>query len=150
MIDQKEFEEFCLTLPEDIRNEYFQWLITAYSVPRALFLIKKHEIKVGSIDVVEWCKALGMAGERQKKDDNVLRINLLTGVKDDEAMQDNINPDYPIIIVEHTFGKGKKKESSTLVIDGNKRLRKAYLNGLTKLKAYFLPEKLAKKIKLNI
>jgi len=140
-INATELEAFKQTLPPGIREEYFKWLITAYSVPRALFLVQREKIESRDLNVDEWCKALGMAGELNTSE---MCFNLLTGVNDNEAMKPNINPDIPIVVVVHTWGRGKKKESSTLVIDGNKRLRRAFLAGRKTIKAYCLPEALAK------
>lgn len=140
-INATELEAFKQTLPAEIRGEYFKWLITCYGVAEALFLITRKKIEPRDISVHEWCKALGMAGELNKSD---MCFNLLTGVNDNAALHPKINPDIPIIVVEHTWGRGKKKESSTLVIDGNKRLRRAFLDGRNTIKAYYLPEPLAK------
>lgn len=138
-IDKDEFEAFRLTLPEDIRNECFSWLRTCYCVPTALFIAHKQELELGTLNVKTWCKALGMDGDRNDE-----AFNMLTGVADKDAMQPNINPEIPVVIVEHTFRSGRKMESTTLVIDGNKRLRKAFLEGTEKVKGYFLPKKLSK------
>ena len=147
-IDMAEYEEFRKTLPEDIQNEVFKWIGSYYDVARALYLIKREKLEVNSIKVMDWAKAFGMAGPLQDESDKVMYINIMTGVKDSEAMKENIKPEgYPIIIVEHEFGKGKKKEMTNLVIDGNKRLRKAFLTNMEKIGAYYLPVKLAKLVK---
>lgn len=141
-INEQELDEFKKTLPEDIREERYRFFTNVYNVAKALFLIKKQNLKLGQIDVRKWCEVMGMAGERN--DDE---IHLLNGVNDADAMKDNINPSVPVVICEHTFGRGKKKEFVTIIIDGNKRLRKAFLTGHEKIPAYYLPEKLAKLIK---
>lgn len=143
-INKAELEAFRLTLPEGIQKEYFSWLITCYCVPTALFIINKMKLEPGNVNVKEWAKVLGMDGPLSEETDGSFRINILTGVQDKDAMRDMINPDIPIIVVEHEFGRGKKKETSTLVIDGNKRLRKAFLTGREQIKGYFIPKKLAK------
>lgn len=142
-VDKQAFEAFRATLPDDIKNERFHWLITDYSVPMALFLIKTKALELGKVNVKKWCEAMGMAGERKTGN---LSFHMLNGVNDDEAMADNIKPsEFPLIVVEHTFkGKGRKLESCSLIIDGNKRLRKAFLTGLEEVTAYYLPKELAK------
>ncbi len=137
-----DYFEFRSTLPRGIQNEFFQFINHEYNISKALFLIKQTKIETGNINVADWAKAHCLDGEYNE---NVIRI--FNGVMDKEAMEEKINPDYPIIIAEHEFGKGKKKEISTLIIDGNKRLRKAYLNKIENMKAYYLPVKLSKLVK---
>lgn len=142
-INEQRFQEFKLTLPEEIRDEVFCWLHSYYSVSKALFIIKEQNLEAGNLNVADWCKSLGMDGQRN---DNA--IHLLNGVQDKDVIQEHIKPkEYPVIIVQHTWGRGKKKDSSTLVIDGNKRLRRAFLDGIETVKGYFLPEHLAKLVK---
>lgn len=141
-IDQKALEEFRKTLPADIQHEVFNWLVTRYSIATALFLIKQEGIDLGNVDVKQWCEALGMSGPR--KPDTELSFSLFNGVCDKDAMQPNINPDIPLILAEHSYKNGRKMETTPLLIDGNKRLRKAFIEGREKLKAYYLPKKLAK------
>lgn len=139
-----EYNAFVATLPEDIRQEYFQHLGTTYCVPEALFIISKLNLETSDINVEEWAKGLGMAGKRKS---GIYAVNLLTGVADDDVFKDNINPSVPLIIVEHSFKDGRKKVTTALLIDGNKRLRRAFLEGTKELKGYYLPERLAKLIK---
>lgn len=141
-IDKGELEKFRLTLPEGIQREQFHWLITRYCVATALFIIKQAELTPNNIIVKDWATALGMAGPQQEE--GSFSFNLFTGVTDTEALRDMVNPDIPLIIVEHTFKAKRKTEMSTLVIDGNKRLRKAFLQGRENVKAYYLPKHLAK------
>ena len=142
-VTKAELEAFKLTLPEGIRKEFFRWLVTDYCVPTALFLIKQKALELGNVDVALWSKSMGMAGPQST---NPMSFHLLNGVNDVEAMKENINPDIPIIIVEHPFKeKGKRvKSSCSLIIDGNKRLRKAFLQQREKVQAYYLPKELAK------
>jgi len=141
-IDQKALEEFRKTLPIDIQDEVFSWLRTTYSVVAALFIIQKEGIDLSTINVELWCKALGMSGPR--KPDTELAFSLFNGVCDKDAMQPKINPDIPVILVEHSYKVGKKTETTPLIIDGNKRLRKACIEGRETLRAYYLPKNLAK------
>lgn len=146
-IDEKEFEEFKLSLPKDIQEECFQWLNSAYDVPKALFIIHKKSLPQEDIDVKTYAKAFGMAGTNQV---GKMSINILTGVQDVDALKENIKPmEYPIIFVKHEFGKGKNKDYSNIIIDGNKRLRKAFLEGIEKIKCYYISDpKLVKLIKM--
>ena len=75
-----------------------------------------------------------------------MKINLLTGVDDVSAMLPSVNPDIPVIIAEHTYReKGTNQQDTVpILIDGNKRLRKALLTGRDKLRAYYLEAPLAK------
>jgi hypothetical protein len=141
-IDPTELEAFRQTLPKDLQEECFCYFSTQYDVCKALFIITKKNLATGTINVKEWCQALGMAGERNDE-----AIHILNGVMDKEAMADQINPEHPIIIAEHTYGKGKKMKRVPLVIDGNKRLRKAFLTNLETIKAYYLPMTLAHKVR---
>jgi hypothetical protein len=93
------------------------------------------------LDVTSWCKMLGMDDEKQI---SCTAVHFLTGVRDVDALDDSINLDFPIVVVEHTWGKGKEKGKQPLVIDGNKRLRKAFLEGQKTIKGYFLRAILAK------
>jgi hypothetical protein len=148
-IDKQEYEAFLQTLPVDIRQECFTWLISRFDVPKALFLIHKHNLEVGEIGVEAWAKGLGMAGELELREGKTSwKINMLTGVTDDDAVKPHINPDIPVVIVEHTWGRGKQKESGPLLIDGNHRLRKAFLEKREKIKAYYLPKELTKLVYL--
>lgn len=147
-INLKEFMAFKATLPEDIREEWFRWLVTSYCIPRALYLIQREKLEPKEIEVAAWAKAMGLAGPRKDPNAETFTINILSGVDDDDAMTDNIKPtEFPLIIVEHTFKDGRKKASHTLIIDGNKRLRKAFLTGIQSVKAYYLPDNLAKLIR---
>lgn len=143
-IDKAELEQFRQTLPEGIQNEYFNWIATRYSVATALFIIHKQQMTPGNINVATWAKALQLDGPKQEEDATSFTINLFNGVQDKDALRDMINPEIPIIIAEHEFGRGKKKESVTIVIDGNKRLRKSFLQNRINLAAYYLPKNLAK------
>lgn len=139
-IDQKALEEFRQTLPADIQYEVFNWLFARYSIATALFLIKQKRIALETVVVKEWCEALGLVGP-YKPDNN--SYCLFNGVCDKEVMQPNINPDIPLIMVEHSYKKGLKMETIPLLIDGNKRLRKAFIEGREKLNAFYLPKNLA-------
>lgn len=142
-IDEREFEEFRQTLPVHLQHESFRWLISRYDIPKALYLIKTLSIQPTSIDVGKWSEALGMAGERNDE-----AIHVFNGVSDKDVFGHLIDLAYPVIVVEHVWKNGRKKEKTLLLIDGNKRLRRAFLEGEEKLKAYFLPESLSKLIKL--
>jgi hypothetical protein len=45
--------------------------------------------------------------------------------------------------VEHSWKEGRKTVTGGLVIDGNKRLRRAFLDGVKVIDGYVLPKKLA-------
>lgn len=140
-INQAELDAFKLTLPESIREEYFKWLITCYDIAKALFIIQRESLPKGEINVKVWAEATGLAGE-PIDDDKVIR--LFNGVEDRKAMLPHIDTTIPIIIVEHVWGKGKKKETSTLIIDGNHRLRKAFLTKQETIGAYYIKKDLSK------
>jgi hypothetical protein len=137
-IDETELKAFRETLPHDIRYESFSILGVSYSVPTALYLIQKYNFEQETLDVKTWANVMGMAGERN---DDPYAFNLINGVSDSDAMKDNINPEIPVILVDHAFGRGKEKKTIRLLMDGNKRLRKAFLTGMEKIKAYHIPEK---------
>lgn len=143
-IDPQELEQFRLTLPEDLRREYFRWLNTAYPIAEALFLIKKCNLQPQAIDAIAWARAYGLAGPKRNGD---LDFNIFNGVSDKDALQPNINPNIPIILVNHSYKKGRERKNVILCMDGNKRLRKAILEGRAEIKAYYLEEKLAKLIR---
>lgn len=55
--------------------------------------------------------------------------------------------DLNLLDIFAIFAPEPSKENVNLIIDGNKRLRKAFLEGKKEIKAYYLEEKLAKKIR---
>lgn len=140
-IDKTELENFKLTLPEGIREECFKWINTYYDVTTALYIIKKRSLSTGNIDVPKWCKALGMDGPKNLES---FSFSIMTGVTDSDALQDTVDIKYPIVIVEHVWGRGKNKDMSTLIIDGNKRLRRAFLDEIPTIQGYYLTADLAK------
>jgi hypothetical protein len=70
-------------------------------------------------------------------------------VSDVDALKSNIDPTIPLIIAEHRFKAKGKNETVTLLIDGNKRLRKAFLQKIETVTGYFLPFKLANICKIS-
>jgi hypothetical protein len=97
-----------------------------------------------TINVVAWAKALSMDGPQNLEP---LSFNMLTGVSDVDALKPNIEFTHPIIIAEHTWKSKGKHELSTIVIDGNHRLRKAFLQNIPSLEAYVLEKKYLKHIR---
>lgn len=145
-IDAAELEVFRATLPETERHERFEWLTAIYDVVMARFLIQKEKLAAQKISVKSWAEAFGMGGpENQER----LSFNLLTGVSDGKALAENIDPSIPIILIEHTFKSKRKTESTTLILDGNHRVRKAFLKGQPEIEAFYLPKELSKLIKLR-
>jgi hypothetical protein len=138
--DGLELEKFKLTLPEDIRHERFRFLYLEFDIPTALFIINKLQLKKGSLDVRRWAKHLGMDGP--KKDD-ALSFNIWTGVLDKDVFVSNIDISIPVIIAEIKLKK--TKEFCNIIIDGNKRLRRAFLENKKEIDAYFIPWKYVKK-----
>lgn len=139
-IDFSNLEEFKKNLPPDITEECFRFLTLHFSVPKALYVIGQAQLEKGNINVKNWCAALGMAGPR---DDNVLSFNIFNGVNDKDVFASNINLEIPVIIAECRYRK-RKKELFRMIIDGNKRLRRAFLDGRETIPAYFIPWDLTK------
>jgi len=141
---KEELEAFRKSLPEDVQHETYRFLNVHYCVVSALFMVQKLKLKTRSIDVAKWCEGLGMAGPRDDK-----AVRLFNGVNDKDVMEAHINPQIPLIIVEHTWkDRSNKTQMAHLVIDGNKRLRRAFLDGLTKVEAYVLDKRVAKELLL--
>ena len=145
-IDPAELEAFRLTLPEGERHERFEWLTAVYDVVAARFVICKHNLTSRKINVKTWAEAFGMGGPEHT---DRLSFNLLTGVSDHKALEERIDPSIPIILIEHTFKAKRKTESTTLILDGNHRLRKALLKGQLEIEAFYLPKELSKLTKLR-
>ena len=143
VIDSTKFAAFLETLPEHLRHESFEWGGNRYDIAKALFLVQECGIKKTWLDVKKWSKALDMDSPEQQ---DSMKINFLTGVDDVSAMLPSVNPDIPVIIAEHTYREKETNQQDTvpILIDGNKRLRKAFLTGIDKLKVYRLEAKLAK------
>lgn len=145
-INPQELEAFRAALPETERHEQFDWLRNTYDVVIARFIIQQQSLATKKVNVKAWAEAFGMSGpENQDK----LSFNILTGVSDEKALADHINPTIPIIIIEHVFKSGRKNQSSHIILDGNHRLRKAFLKGLPDIEAYYLPKELSKLTKLR-
>ena len=147
VINSAKFAAFLETLPEHLQHECFEGCGDRYDIAKALFLVQQFKLKIKWLDVKKWCKALDMDGPEQQ---DSMKINLLTGVDDVSAMLPSVNPDIPVIIAEHTYReKGTNQQDAVpILIDGNKRLRKAFLTGIDKPKVYRLEAKLAKLAKL--
>ncbi len=144
------YTAFKLTMPEDIREECFNWLNTTYSVMGALYLISRDALSCEEIDVVKWATPYGLAREPDALNSTSFTISFFNGVIDKDALKDSIDPEkYPIVLANHTWGRGKKRENTTLIIDGNHRLRKAFLKGMKTIRAYYLPEEYSKLIRNN-
>lgn len=137
-IEPAELEAFKQTLPTDLQKEVFCWLTHEYDIVAARFLIHKLSLPKRSIDVTAWATALGMAGPQNT---DKLSFNMITGVSDLDALKPEIDYTHPLIIAEHTFKSGRKTEVTSLVIDGNHRLRKAFIEKVEKLEAYVIERK---------
>jgi hypothetical protein len=144
------YTAFKLTMPESLREECFRWLDTHYSIMGALYLISRDALLAEEIDVVKWATPYGLSREPEDPNATSFTISLFNGVMDKDALKDTIDPEkYPIILANHTWGRGKKRENTTLIIDGNHRLRKAFLKGMKTIRAYYLPEEYSKLIRNN-
>lgn len=140
-----EYQAFLETLPECVRDESFHWGNSRYDVAKALFLICTLGLEPVEVDVKDWAQSLGMAGP---KDEEVMRVNFFNGVSDELACQPHINTMLPLIVAEHSWKEKGRLVYGALLIDGNKRLRKAFLEGKEKLMAFYLPRNIAKKVRL--
>lgn len=142
--DKEAYEVFRQSLPVDCQNEEYIHLQYAFNVPLALFLSK--ELPLQSVHVESWAKARGLNGPEQIGDNRKWPLSILCGVSDDEAADSKINTKIPILFVMHSYRDRatRKNVEYALLIDGNKRLRKAFLQKQLELKARLLPAKLAK------
>lgn len=140
-IDLVDYRAFKETLPADVRQETFTYFSVSYDVTLMLYLIKKENCKLVKLGVVDWSNAMDMD---HPKDETGEAIDAIHGISDKEVFEDNINPDIPIILISHEWEKGKKKGSEPLIIDGHKRLRRAFLEGRKVIQAYQVPAKIAK------
>ena len=131
-INEAELEVFRQTIPEDARQERFEYLRLRIDIIRAKFLIQRDQLETQHISVTRWAQALGMAGEYNKGS-----LNSLTGVMDERAIAEHIDISQPLIICLYK-PKPKLPEQSILA-DGNHRLRKAFLNKVERLPVYVMP-----------
>lgn len=136
VFDQAAYEKFKPSLPECVRDECFVWASVSYSVAKALFLAKILNLPLMNIPVKDWAKQFGMDGP---KDETGTRFNLLNGVTDRDALAANVNYSIPLIFVEHSWGV-RNRRTTSLLIDGNKRLRKAFLEGVEKVQGFLIPK----------
>lgn len=123
-VKSQEFLDFKSSLPEEIQNESFVFVSTFFGIAESLFVIKKLNLSTQDYSVAKLAK---YATLDYPKNQDPKSINILNGVSDEVALKENINVDIPIIVALVPFRRGKKKEIHPLVIDGNKRLRKAFV-----------------------
>lgn len=132
-------EEFRESLPEERRHEKFSLFHFGFDIVKAQFLIQKKKLPVIRLDVREWAQGLGLAGERKDE-----AISIMTGVCDSNVFRDVIDYSVPIIVAQ--FKPRRGSEVVTWLIDGNHRLRRAFLEKAEDIPAYLLDEKLTKLI----
>ncbi len=133
------FEEFKKTLPAHVQGERFRLLYLTFDIEKALFLIKKYDLPVEQAEVAAWSRALGMEGKYEPD-----AIRIMNGVCDKDIMKNNINTKIPVIIVQMKFKSAD--ELMPMLIDGNKRLRRACLDGAKTVPAYHIPWSISKHI----
>jgi len=138
-IDEKALEQFTKLLPENLQTEGFAYFRHFFEIRRGLFLIQKEKMVLSSLDVCEWIDLLGQA-EKQ--------YYLNTGV-DKETDLAAISLSYPLIICDVQVRVYDRKFILPVLIDGFKRLRKAYLEGLGKLPCYYIEYPLSKLVDIN-
>lgn len=125
MDEQRAYEAFLLTLPVELRDKKVVHLRTVYDIPKALYIARVEKLRPDTIHVQGWCKALCLDGK-------------LNGY-DAVSMAPHIDPDIPLIMVE--------RNKLPLLLDGLKRLRKAFLLGKERIKVYYFPPNLSKYFK---
>ena len=135
-------KDFIDNLPSDIKDEQYWFVGHSFSIPEALWILNEKNRETVDLNVEEWAKALGLDDPIDSK---IMRMRLVS-VDDSEAMSEKVNPDIPAIVANFV---GRAKENMTLLIDGNKRLRKAFLTGRKTIKAYVLTIDETKKVKIG-
>lgn len=136
-------EEFRATLPEHNQQEGYVFMQLCFDVVKGAWLTQGQEPKVLSVDEVNaWAKTYAL---NYPKGDTCM--SLLCGVREADllARYDTIDLDHPAMIAKVAVGRGKAKATSTLMLDGFHRLRKAFLEQKP-LKYLFLDEATAKLI----
>lgn len=144
-IDQNELFAFRLALPEHFRDEIFQFLSSRYDVTKALYLAHKLKLKERDIDVKDWAKSLGLDGP---KDESGTKVSFIAGISDSDALSPGVDVKRPVILVYHFWKEKGKEVCGGLIIDGNKRLRRAFLEGLEVIPGYVLPKWASKMVRL--
>lgn len=141
-INADELEAFRLTLPEYKRDEKFQFGRTLFDVVLARFLIRQLGIGHGMLDVKAWCKHLGMDREF-----NPVAKSPTYGVCDLDVLWDDVDTTEPIIVLSIEAKRGRQFE--WVIIDGNHRLRKAYLLDMPRIACYLILGEYRKLIKIK-
>lgn len=136
-VDPQQLEDFRAKLPAHLQQEYFQFMHVRFDIVVARFLIQSHQIPLHKISVPAWCEALGMTAPRGNHQ------FLYNGVTDEQALAGNIILTYPLILLEYQY---QPNTTGLLLIDGNKRLRKAFLTDIPELDAHILPQEFQKNI----
>jgi hypothetical protein len=126
-VDKAALEAFRAALPEEHQTEFFNGFFGTiqYDVITAKFLSQNSEVE--NLPVAEWAKNTMHDGPEEKTEaDGTVRINLFSGVSDRELKEiwETVDTQRPIIFAIYTLDDGRQ---TVVLIDGNKRLRKAFL-----------------------
>jgi hypothetical protein len=139
-INQKRFQEFLYSLPANVQNEVFDCFgLVQYSIPKALFVIKELNLVPIELNVFSCCEPLTLHLPASTSE------SYFTGVSDEAVCSDAINLSIPIIIVQHAWNPRKREaeDCGSIIIDGHKRLRKAFLQGREVIGGYNIPTNFA-------
>jgi len=119
-------EAFKATLSAHQRREAYATTGAIYDVAKAryLFSINQHpDVRVSKECVDDLCKLMNMDYPALDVVDNLPAVHALTGVDDNYAR--DLKNDAPLLLVMHTNKDGR---TEPLIIDGNHRLRHAFLH----------------------
>lgn len=143
-----ELREFAKTLPEGKREEIFIFLDRRYDIVKAKFLIKQLDLKPVEAKVEDLAAKTYLDYPKGTKSAPILAINV-----DDRYIEEHfgtedkvIDLNEPLIFAVSSFGRGKDKSLGSILIDGNHRVRKAFLLGVETLQAYVLSEAVTKRV----
>lgn len=139
VFDEAAYQAFRLTIPTPVEGEFFVWGQYEYDIGKALFVITTLSLPLMSLSVKGWAKQLGMDGP---KDEIGYSFHILNGITDKDALAPHIDYSIPIIFAEHAWGS-RNRNVSPLLIDGNKRLRKAFLEGVENISGFLIPKNVA-------
>lgn len=139
-IDPREYEAFRQTLPEALRGEVYHFLHVSFDVTLARFLIHKGNLVPTPLGVELWATNMQLNWPEGRPND----AHLMNGVSDSLALKENIDPKIPVIVIEFAWKKGGVEESMPFMIDGHKRLRKAFVQKLENIPAYYIPKEIAR------
>ena len=138
--DNKACRAFIDSLPEDDQDECFEFFEHRFCIPVAKFLISRGLATMTFIPVKTWAERLGL-----NHGFNPGVISILTGVDDYNLLWSDFDTTVPVIILE----VAQSAWYHPLLIDGNHRLRKAFLLEQERLPAYLIPQEYQKLIEVK-